>query len=222
MNLPYESIALINSINRPEDLLTGREIVILNIPGLPIPNIPETDLELLIHSWRDLSLGIPITVRGKEEQGRDFMLLPGERFHTLELSYFLGILFRFPLKKANLSSGYGYRQNPFGGGDLTFHHGIDLVAPVGTEVYPAREGKVINRGFDPVYGNLVVLSHPNGYETLYGHLDSIFVQLNQSISSNMILGTVGNTGLSTGPHLHFEVRRNGETTNPALLLPGIK
>lgn len=222
LNIPYESIALINRLDRPDFLGPGQDIFILNIPGLPIPLEPKNDLEILILSWRDLSSGIPINLSVKDGKTDKFLFLPGERFNSLELSYFLGILFKFPLRQGRVTSNYGYRQNPFVHGDISFHRGIDIAAPRGTEVFPAREGKVLEKGFDAVYGNYIIIGHAGGYETLYGHLEYILVQLNQTVSSSTIIGTVGSTGLSTGPHLHFEIRRNGETTDPSLLLPRIR
>jgi murein DD-endopeptidase MepM/ murein hydrolase activator NlpD len=81
---------------------------------------------------------------------------------------------------------------------------------------------VVEVGFDPVLGNMVVLSHEAGYETIYGHLSKIEVRLKQEIRSGMIIGRVGSTGYSTGPHLHFEIRRQGSSRDPEPLLPAVR
>jgi murein DD-endopeptidase MepM/ murein hydrolase activator NlpD len=105
---------------------------------------------------------------------------------------------------------------------MKMHTGIDLAAPTGTPVYPAREGQVKETGYSEVYGNFILLQHSGDWQTLYGHLNSINVQLNQTVSYGMILGAVGSTGQSTGPHLHFEIRNRGIPRNPDSLLPVAK
>ena len=87
------------------------------------------------------------------------------------------------------------------------------------EVHAARDGQVVQAGIDPVLGNVVVLAHEGGYQTVYGHLRVILVALNQQVRSGMIIGEVGSTGRSTGAHLHFEVRRKGSSRDPLPLLP---
>ncbi len=82
----------------------------------------------------------------------------------------------------------------------------------------SRDGVVIATGTDREYGNYIELKHIDGYQTFYGHLERILVQLNQTIASGMIIGKVGNTGLSTGPHLHFEVRYHGKAEDPMKVL----
>ncbi len=109
------------------------------------------------------------------------------------------------------------RDNPFTG-DSEFHKGIDLAAPYGTEVFAARDGTVGSVGFDPVMGKMVIVDHEAGYQSIYGHLAEIHVQLNDAVRSGMIIGAVGTTGYSTGPHLHFEIRRRGSSRDPAPLL----
>ena len=113
------------------------------------------------------------------------------------------------------------RRNPFDG-HAEFHQGVDLAAPAGAEVYAARDGVVAESGYDAVLGYMVVLDHEAGYQTVYGHLERIEVALKQEVRSGMIIGRVGSTGYSTGPHLHFEIRRRGSSRDPGLLLPAIR
>ena len=142
--------------------------------------------------------------------GRKYHFFPGESFHNVERAYFLGILFANPLPRGIVTSGYGIRKSPFTGHN-TFHNGIDLAAPAGTVVYAAREGKVTATGYNSTYGKYIIISHDGGYETIYGHLNKIFVELHDEVNSTMIIAEVGSTGLSTGPHLHFEVRKDGKS-----------
>ncbi len=104
----------------------------------------------------------------------------------------------------------------------SFHSGVDMAAPVGTEIYPAMVGKVttVEKGWYG-YGNNVIVTHTNGYETLYAHMSAIMVTEGQPVTMDTVLGLVGSTGRSTGPHLHFEVREAGRTVNPGPIL-GIK
>lgn len=116
------------------------------------------------------------------------------------------------------TSGYGVRTDPIHGTTVN-HRGFDLAAPTGTEVAAAARGTVIHAGPAGTYGNLVTLRHDNGFETRYAHLSTVGVQVGDVVEAGQDVGKVGSTGHSTGPHLHFEVRRDGEAIDPAPLLP---
>ncbi len=220
-NLPYETVATLNRIEHPLTFPAGTRLVLPNLPGIFMPKDPESELEHLMIAWRKDSQATPqrftVSIHGKAQ---DFLFYVSERFHSVERAYFLQILFRFPLPKGKLSSAFGMRLQPFTG-HASFHNGIDLAAPEGTEVYAARNGKVQESGNDPVLGDYLVLSHTGGWESVYGHLSKKLVELNQDVYSGMIIGEVGNTGLSTGPHLHFEVRNQGKPKDPMLLIPRV-
>ncbi len=116
--------------------------------------------------------------------------------------------------KRRISAFYGYRIHPIYKTKI-FHEGIDFSAPVGTDVYASGDGVVVqatrsNYG----YGNIIKIDHGFGYMTVYAHLDKIDVRKGQKIKRGQIIGLVGNTGLSTGPHLHYEVRKNDRRVNP--------
>jgi murein DD-endopeptidase MepM/ murein hydrolase activator NlpD len=113
-----------------------------------------------------------------------------------------------------ISSPFGYRTHPVTG-SYTLHSGIDIAASSGTTVVASRNGKVVSAGYSGSYGNLIVISHGNGIETAYAHLSSINVRVGESVSQGQLIGKVGSTGRSTGPHLHFEVRVNGTAVNPS-------
>jgi len=113
-----------------------------------------------------------------------------------------------------ITSPYGYRHSPFGGG-MEFHQGLDIGASMGTTISAAAAGTIITAGWLGGYGNFIVIDHGNGLSTGYGHCSQIFVSAGQEVQRGQAIGAVGSTGASTGPHLHFEVRVNGKTVDPA-------
>ncbi|HIK46487.1 MAG TPA: peptidoglycan DD-metalloendopeptidase family protein [Leptolyngbyaceae cyanobacterium M65_K2018_010] len=120
--------------------------------------------------------------------------------------------FIFPAN-ANISSGFGNRIHPILGYSR-FHAGVDFSAPQGTTIRAADSGRVIFSGWYGGYGQAVIIDHGGGLTTLYAHASRIFVQEGQTIQQGQAIAAVGSTGLSTGPHLHFEVRQNGNPVNP--------
>lgn len=122
--------------------------------------------------------------------------------------------FIWPTTSTVITSPYGPRIHPVTGQVGRMHSGVDIGAGAGEPVYAADSGNVILAGVNGGYGNCVMIDHGNGYVTLYGHMSSIAASKGQSVSQGDIVGYVGSTGISTGPHLHFEVRQNGGTVNP--------
>ena len=146
------------------------------------------------------------------------IFIPGARLDTNSLKMALGELFKCPITaKWRLSSPYGNRADPFTG-VKKFHTGMDMAAPTGTPVKAALDGKVVAVSYNQVYGNYVIISHINGYQTLYAHLHSATVKAGQYLQQGQKLGLVGSTGYSTGPHLHFTVYKNGKLVNPHELI----
>ena len=209
LSLPYDTLASLNGFSRNRSILPGEELLIPNLPGVFVPETPRNDMDRFLLST-PRSGGIECRPFG----GIRYRFYPGARFHGVERAFFLGVFLGFPLYAGEVSSEYGDRQDPFTG-HRAFHHGLDLAAPLGAEVLAAREGRVIFVGYDEVYGNYLIVGHANGYQTLYGHLKKILVRLNQEVVLGMIIGEVGVTGQTTGPHLHFEVRRNGVSQDPS-------
>jgi murein DD-endopeptidase MepM/ murein hydrolase activator NlpD len=100
---------------------------------------------------------------------------------------------------------------------LRFHHGVDVAAPAGTLIKAAQSGRVVFSGQLGEYGNTIILEHENGCRTLYGHAARNLVTAGEQVSEGQMIGMVGNTGRSTGPHLHFELQKEGERIDPATL-----
>ncbi len=122
-----------------------------------------------------------------------------------------------PLTAYRLESRFGPRHDPFNG-NMAFHAGVDLVAPFRSPVYGAAPGTVIFAGIKEAYGRCIDIDHGNGLVTRYGHLDRILVSRGQHVGAHQEIALLGNTGRSTGPHLHFEVRVNGQPQDPLKFL----
>lgn len=116
--------------------------------------------------------------------------------------------------EGTLESGFGGRRNPFGGSSYEFHSGQDIEAAWGAPVIAGANGTVTFSGWQNGYGQLVVIDHGGGLTTRYGHLSALAASVGQLIKRGELLGRVGSTGRSTGPHLHYEVRINDQPVNP--------
>ena len=127
---------------------------------------------------------------------------------------FVGGQFLWPSATTYVTSPYGYRIHPVTGAQR-FHSGVDIGASYGTNIFAANSGTVVVAGYNTGgYGNYVVISHGGGYSTLYAHCSSLLVSAGQQVSKGQVIATCGSTGMSTGPHIHFEIQLNGQTTNP--------
>lgn len=118
-----------------------------------------------------------------------------------------------PARVAYVSSSFGYRADPFTGG-AAFHAGLDFPGPMGSPIYAAARGTVSFVGHRQGYGNCIEISHGNGLLTRYGHLSGFRARVGQEVVAGTVIGAMGSTGRSTGPHLHFEVRINDRPMNP--------
>ncbi len=127
---------------------------------------------------------------------------------------FVGGQFMWPSNTTLVTSPYGYRIHPVTG-KQRFHSGVDIGASYGTSIYAANSGTVVVSGYNTGgYGNYVVINHGGGYSTLYAHCSSLLVSAGQQVSKGQVIAKCGSTGMSTGPHIHFEIQYNGATTNP--------
>jgi murein DD-endopeptidase MepM/ murein hydrolase activator NlpD len=122
-------------------------------------------------------------------------------------------IFASPIPGAAITSRFGPRVHPIYG-DVRVHTGIDFRASVGTPVRAAGTGTIVYAGWRGGYGNCVIIDHGHSLATLYGHLSSIGVNVGQRVTRGQVIARAGSTGLSTGPHLHFEVRANGVPVDP--------
>ena len=170
-------------------------------PFVPEKNLSETELQSFIDK---LTLDIE-----KHE----------EYYNNLEAIYLKQSVFKDTLPNASPvnvpfnSSSYGWRVDPFLG-VRAFHEGLDFSADVGQPIKATAAGIVIAAEVSPEYGNVVRISHGSGLETRYAHASKLLVKEGDRIKKNQVIALVGNTGRSTGPHLHYEIRMNGESLDP--------
>ena len=115
--------------------------------------------------------------------------------------------------KGWITSGFGKRVSPFTG-QMSVHEGVDIGAPFNTPVQSPAAGRVVVTGFDPRMGNLVAIDHGYGMETQYGHMAKVLVKSGQKVRRGDVIGLVGSTGLSTGPHLHYHIKSNSHPVDP--------
>ena len=146
------------------------------------------------------------------------LFIPGARLSSHDLKKALGQLVIWPIS-GNISSYFGYRPSPFYG-SRQFHSGIDIVGLENLPAKAAMDGRVAETGYSVLFGNYVIVSHDDGYQTLYAHLNSIKTSRGASIRQGERVGLIGSTGYSTGVHLHFGVYKNGKAIDPLKLLKG--
>ena len=118
-----------------------------------------------------------------------------------------------------INNEFGFRRNPFGGRSYEFHAGMDIDGERGDTVIAPANGTVIKAGWTGGYGYMIEIDHGNGLTTRYGHLSKIEIQVGDTILRGQLIGLIGSTGRSTGPHLHYELRLNDKSINPRFLLP---
>ena len=154
----------------------------------------------------------------REEEARRQAELQRERLARLDNP---SNAFGWPVPaRTHISSYFGDRPNPFNASRTEFHTGIDIPAPPGTMIVAAADGYVRFVGWSGGYGNTVIIDHANGYSTLYAHNSVNRVREGQFVTRGQHIADVGSTGMSTGPHLHFEIRVNNQARNPMNYFPG--
>ena len=143
------------------------------------------------------------------------LFLYGDKLTNDQRAEISGTSFKKPLKSSYyISSPFGWRVNPFDASKRSYHNGLDMACPTGTPIYSTAAGTVVTAGYTSVYGNYVIIKHTSGYKSLYGHMSQINVKYGQYVDQGTIIGKVGSTGQSTGPHLHFTIYKNDKAISP--------
>jgi len=209
-----------NEIRNARTLQEGAELRIPNIDGIPYQVKKGDSLSKIA-----LSFNVPLDVildvndiKSDILKAGETLFIPGARMNDMDLRLSLGELFIYPVQSKYITSHYGMRKDPINGA-LNFHTGLDLRADIGTTVVAALDGVVSVTAENWLYGKHIIISHDNGYKTLYGHLNSFSVKQGERVARGKKIGESGNTGYSTGPHLHFTIYdKNNKLVNPLDLL----
>jgi LysM repeat protein len=223
--LDWFTLLSINRLEKANDISLGQRVKIPNQRGI-LHVLKEGE------TLEDVALNYDVNIRkiirvnrildpDNIKKGTD-IFVPGAKVtqaFSNELLKTSGIppQFAWPCRRSRISSGFGYRKDPFTG-QRAFHSGIDLASGYGARVNASMDGVVTYAGWMGGYGKLVVIRHSGNYTTRYGHLSSILVRKNRRVRQGQQIGYTGNTGRSTGPHLHFEVRKNGKPLNPIKII----
>ena len=216
-----DTLVSVNKITNANKLKPGQKIIIPNRNGL-LYTIKQNENIEEVASKYDIQLNRILAFNKIDEMSDieigDDIFLPGAKYTLDERIEKFGQMFSLPVTVTRISSLFGYRVHPITK-VRTKHTGVDIPGSLNTPVYAARKGKVIFAGYSGGYGNLVIVRHDKGYTTYYGHLNRITTKIGANVGVGVMIGRMGSTGNSTGSHLHFEVRRNGEALNPIDFIP---
>jgi murein DD-endopeptidase MepM/ murein hydrolase activator NlpD len=212
--LNIDTLVSVNSITSSSPMRSGSQLKIPNIDGLAYKVRGGDSLSSIARRFKaDTTRIVDANDLGSAQLTKGMNLfIPGARLPDSDLRQALGPSVSWPVR-GPLTSFFGYRPDPFTG-VRRFHAGIDIAVDMGTPVHAALAGTVADTGYNGDFGNYVILSHPDGFQTLYGHLTSSSVTDGQKIDKGEVLGRSGNTGYSTGPHVHFGLFRRGMPLNP--------
>jgi murein DD-endopeptidase MepM/ murein hydrolase activator NlpD len=217
--ISMDAIIASNGISNARRIREGDRLRIPNMDGIPY-TVKKGDSFSRISG----NFGVPLeaildanNIQSDIVTPGTVLFIPGARMKKEDLKLALGELFIYPLINFRLSSPFGWRHDPISG--VRRHHAaVDMAAPLGTSIKSVMDGRVASIGYNSVYGNFIILSHDGGYQTLYAHLSAVTVKKDGWVIQGAKIGEVGNTGYSTGPHLHFAAYKNGRAINPMDIL----
>lgn len=220
-NASSESIAHINGIAYPDRLSVGQDLSIMQNGVGTVVKVQEGDTLDEISTKYAVPIDDIVLVNGLEgpddiEVGQ-ILLLPGATPARSIQVLSRSSSFTWPAK-GPVSSSFGWRIHPVTG-ESSHHDGIDIAASEGSNAYAAASGVVTFADWYAGYGRLVTIDHGGGVETIYGHLSGFAVEVGDQVFAGDIIGYVGQSGTTTGPNLHFEVRKDGDPVNPRDYLP---
>jgi murein DD-endopeptidase MepM/ murein hydrolase activator NlpD len=216
--ITVDTIFSINNIQAARSIQPEQFLKIPNMSGILYQVKAEESVESIAekHGISPDRLIVANGLMKNELDAGRMLFLPDAKLPSVVLREIAGDLFLWPVR-GYITSWYSWRRDPFTGKN-SFHNGIDIGVPSGTPVAAAMEGSVSEASYSPIMGNYVMLRHSGGWQTLYAHLSSITVKKGQYVARGNRVGLSGNTGYSTGPHLHFTVYKNGKSVNPINVL----
>jgi murein DD-endopeptidase MepM/ murein hydrolase activator NlpD len=201
--LNHDTISSVNRLASLWDLNKGDEWLLPNVRGIAVYGERSSVAKKFNRDLDEL-----IAVPGRE----NFWFITGMHFDPAEKEFFSLKAFIHPVN-GRITSGFGVRRDPFTE-KHKFHKGIDIACSIGTPVVASAEGTVVFAGSKKGYGKTIIVEHRNGYRTLYGHLSKYSVKAGAKVKQGQKIALSGMTGRATGPHLHFEVRRQGQPERP--------
>jgi len=217
--LREDTIISANNLSSKNQLIVGKTLKVPNMNG--VYHIVKKNENLSVISK---AYGVDMTriadannISSATIRPGDRLFIPSAKLSASVLRNFYGETFIWPVR-GPISSPFGYRINPFSG-NRVFHSAIDIVVNRGTSIKATREGKVADTGYNAVFGNYVIIQHADGYQSLYAHLDTVLCRKGVNVIQGEVIGRSGNTGQSTGPHLHFSIFHNGQAVDPRKYLP---
>jgi murein DD-endopeptidase MepM/ murein hydrolase activator NlpD len=220
------SIIAFNNITEAWNIRTGSMLKIPNMDGIPYTVAKNDNLSKIA-----IKLGVPQNaildannLSSDTIKTGEVLFIPGAKMsaHDFDRAYrrdAIRKLMIFPVS-GKLTSGYGWREDPVKpvAGEKRFHRGVDFIGKVGDPIKAAMKGTVQHIDNNPNLGNFVILKHDDGYQTLYAHLSAFTVKVGEAVKQGQEIGKIGNTGYTTGPHLHLEAFRNGNRIDPLDLI----
>jgi murein DD-endopeptidase MepM/ murein hydrolase activator NlpD len=216
--ISMDAIITSNNIRNARRLGEGETLRIPNMDGIPHTVVKGDSLSKIAKTYAvPLEVILDVNdVRSDAIREGEILFIPGARMAPEALRLALGEMFIYPVRK-RITSNFGWRNSPITG-ERHFHAALDLAGATGTTVKAAMDATVSVVSVDRAFGKYIILSHANGYQTLYAHLSVSSVKEGERVTQGGKIGEVGSTGLSTGPHLHFGVFKNGKPVNPLDLL----
>ncbi len=215
-NLNMETIATLNGIENITDLKGGKELLIPSSPGIFIDKESQSSwfssLRKILEPQNKQSL--VLFIQGERRRVEYF---PGARLPREHMQEFIEKRFSSPLAARTITSPFGFRNHPVSK-VWSFHRGTDYRAPLGTAVFSPADGEISRTGELADYGIYVIVRHNGGYTTMYAHLNRVVVKKGDFVRRGDKIAETGNTGISTGPHLHFEVHKGGRPLDPEDLI----
>ncbi len=212
-SIGIETIISFNELKNVHLVQPNTKILIPNRDGLLYKKKGNESLSEVVEIYKADYKSIAFFNHNHNGLFEDNFFLKDVRLNFRQRMELLGSEFLKPISIIKLTSGYGFRIHPVTK-KRSFHKGIDIRGRIGEKVYAARGGYVSFSGVSSGFGKVVYINHTKNYQTVYGHLSKIFVRAGQRVHTQQLIGLVGNTGISTGPHLHFEVRKNRKAINP--------
>jgi murein DD-endopeptidase MepM/ murein hydrolase activator NlpD len=216
--ISMDAIIASNGITNVKRLYEGQVIKVPNMDGIPY-TVKKGDSLLKISTAMNIPLAAILDANDIQSETITpgmLIFIPGAKMRTEDLKLALGEFFIYPIR-GRLTSPFGWRNDPISG-VRRYHAALDLAAPIGTPVKAAMDGRVATVGFNGTFGNFIIMSHSGGFQSMYAHLSVTSVKQGSAITQGTKIGEVGNTGYSTGPHLHFAVFKNGRAIDPRELL----